>query len=90
MLSQVVECPAVPPINYPITYDMKRILSNWNPDDVTIPPINYDSICRFDFQGEYEKALAYRNAEKPFIVYNVPEVEQTVQSWGILTISMTS
>lgn len=61
---------------------MKRLLDNWNPDDTNIPPMHFNSICRFDYQKEFHKALNYRNAEKPFIVYNVPEVDEVVRKCG--------
>ena len=63
---------------------MKRLLDNWNPDVTDIPPMHFDSICRFDYQTEFNKALNYRNAEKPFVVYNVPEVEEVVKKWSDL------
>jgi hypothetical protein len=63
---------------------MKAILDNWNPDDTTIPPFHYNSLCYFDYQTELHKALNYRNAELPFIVYNTPEVESVVKRWDDL------
>jgi hypothetical protein len=81
---QAIDCPDTPPDNYPITYDMKRLLDNWNPDLTDIPPTHFDSICRFDYQTEFNKALNYRNAEKPFVVYNVPEVDEVVKKWSDL------
>jgi hypothetical protein len=81
---QAIDCPDTPPDNYPITYDMKRLLDNWNPDSTDIPPTHFDSICRFDYQTEFNKALNYRNAEKPFVVYNVPEVDEVVKKWSNL------
>lgn len=74
-------CPPTPPSNYPKTYSMKRLLDNWNPDDTTIPPVHFNSLCRFNYQTEQAKALAYRNAEVPFIVYNHPEVDAVVNKW---------
>jgi hypothetical protein len=81
---QAIDCPDFPADNYPITYDMKRLLDNWNPDVADIPPIHFNSICRFDYQTELNKALNYRNAEKPFVVYNVPEVDEVVKKWSDL------
>ena len=77
-------CPAKPSADYPKTYAMETILRNWNPDDATIPNIHYDSICRFDYQLERDTAAAYRRAEVPFIVYNVPEVDEVVRKWSNL------
>jgi hypothetical protein len=50
-------------------------------DDATVPPFHFDSICRFDYQTEYNKAIAYRDAEVPFIVYNAPEVSEVTERW---------
>ena len=50
-------------------------------DDASVPPFHYDSLCHFDYQSEYDKALAYRKAEVPFVVYNIPEVSAVVAKW---------
>jgi hypothetical protein len=63
---------------------MKYLLENWNPDDTTIPPYHFNSLCYFNYQTEYTKALKYRNAEVPFVVYNVPEVDEVVRRWSDL------
>ena len=63
---------------------MKTVLDNWNPDDTDIPRVHYDSLCHFDYQREFNKAMNYRMAEKPFVVYNIPEVEEVVRKWSDL------
>lgn len=63
---------------------MKDVLDHWNPDDTSIPSFHYNSLCYFNYQTEYQKALNYRNAELPFIVYNIPEVEEVVKKWSDL------
>ena len=62
------------------------LLNNWGPDDTNIPAMHYNSLCYFDYQNpkDYEKALNYRKAEKPFIVYNMPEVNEVVKKWSDL------
>jgi len=67
---------------YPPTVSALDILTNWNPDDATIPPKHYNSLCRFDYQRDYAKALRYRDAEVPFILYNIPEFAKTVEKWN--------
>jgi hypothetical protein len=76
-------CPPTPPSGYPKTYPMKSILDNWNTDDTIIPPIHFNSLCRFDYQSPsgQEKAMAYRKAEVPFLVFNHPEVDAVVGKW---------
>jgi hypothetical protein len=59
---------------------MKLLLDNWNPDDTRIPPVHYDSLCRFNYMTEKNKAEAYRIAEVPFITYNHPEVNEVTTS----------
>lgn len=67
----IYHCPPTPPEDYPRSWPVTDIISNWNPNDVTtIPPSHrevYHSFCIFDYQTQYETALAYRNAEKPFV-----------------------
>jgi hypothetical protein len=78
---EVPDCPPVPPPGYPKTYPMKTLLDNWNPDVTVIPPVHYNALCRINYQTDYAKALAYRDAEVPFIVYGHPEVNAVVEKW---------
>jgi hypothetical protein len=77
-----VNCPDYPEEDYPKEYNIMDIIHNWSPDDTNIPEMHYDSICRFDYQKQKEIATRYRDAEKPFIVYNVPEVDNLVKKWS--------
>jgi hypothetical protein len=61
---------------------MKTLLDNWNPDDTTIPPMHYDSFCRFDFVKDREIIEAYRNAHVPVVITNMPELSQAVRKWS--------
>ena len=60
------------------------LLNNWNPDTTDIPAMHYDSLCHFDFSDSTgrEAAENYRKAELPFVVYNVPEVNEVVNKWS--------
>ena len=58
------------------------MLNNWEIDDTSIPPMHYNSLCYFDYEKDYEKALNYRNADKPFIVYNTPAINSAVEKWS--------
>lgn len=80
--SQRVSCPDFPEKDYPKEYPIMDLLNNWNPDKTDIPPMHYDSICHFDYQTQYDIAERYRNAEKPFVVYNVPAVNNLVKKWS--------
>jgi hypothetical protein len=74
----------IPNPNYPKPYSMIDITNNWNTDSVEIPPFHYDSLCHFDYQNETDlrKAFIYRSAEVPFVVYNIPEVDNIVEKWN--------
>lgn len=65
---------------------MIDITNNWNTDNTEIPAFHYDSICHFDYQNETElaQAFAYRDAEKPFIAYNIPDLDRIVKKWSDL------
>lgn len=77
-------CPDVPEQGYPKAYSIMNITSHWNTDDTEIPPFHFDALCHFDYQDpvENKKAWAYRKAEVPFVVYNMPEVDEVVRKWS--------
>ena len=77
------DCPSTTPKNYPKAYNIKTLTNNWLPDDTVIPPVHYDSLCHFDYQNPIEnaKAFAYRDAEVPFVMYNLPELDTVVKNW---------
>jgi hypothetical protein len=79
-------CPDEPEANYPFEHKLVDIVTNWNPDNTEIPPFHYDSLCHFDYQNkeDYQKAMRYRTAERPFVVYNIPEVNDVVKKWNDL------
>lgn len=84
---EVVDCPPTPDPDYPKAYSMyHEILKNWNADSTVIPAFHYDSLCHFDFQNETQRtiALAYREAERPFIGYNIEEIDNVANKWGDL------
>jgi hypothetical protein len=81
--SWMLDCPEVPPPGYPKAYPIMDIIHNWGPDrPKPIPPKHYASFCRFDYQKDLRKALTYRDAELPFILYNVPEADEVARKWA--------
>jgi hypothetical protein len=66
---------------YPMLFPLTAILSEWNPDVTTPPPTygRYSSLRYFDWQTERSEAEAYRRAEVPFIVRNVPSLVSAVE-----------
>ena len=78
----LLNCPIVPPAGYPRAYPIMDIVTNWSPDRSTpLPQKHYHALCRFDYRRDLEKAMAYREAEVPFVVYNVPAAEEVVRKW---------
>ena len=67
----IFNCPSIPPDDYPRSWPITDIITNWNPNEPTTISPNYrhvyHSLCIFDYQTQYEIALAYRDAEKPFV-----------------------
>ena len=65
---------------------MIDITNNWNTDNTEIPPFHYDTLCHFDYQNqtELDYAYTYREKEVPFVVYNMPEVDDVVKKWNDL------
>mmetsp|Transcript_16398 Transcript_16398/g.32984 ORF Transcript_16398/g.32984 Transcript_16398/m.32984 type:complete len:454 (-) Transcript_16398:13-1374(-) len=81
----VNNCPPTPPENYPISWPALDVLNNWNTDDTTDNHSHrvHQGICRFDAITEHDKALAYRNAEVPFVIRDDPAVLPTVERWNM-------
>ncbi|CAM9184918.1 unnamed protein product, partial [Phaeothamnion confervicola] len=80
---EAFECPPQPAAGYPKEYPIMDVLRHWGTDDAgRVPPKHFLSICRFDYQKEFETAQRYRDAEVPFIVYNVPALDETVKLWA--------
>lgn len=81
----IYDCPATPPSSYPRAWHATDVLSNWNPNEVTTVPPSYreihHAICIFDYQTQYDIALKYRDAEKPFIIRNDPAVTAASKKW---------
>lgn len=76
------DCAKPPTKSYPRKVSIQDIVANWNPDNTTPPTRMYRTICQFDYQKEFHMALIYRNAEVPFQLYNVPEMEEVVHKWS--------
>ena len=77
-------CPAVIPDNYPVQWSVIEVLSNWNPDNTTLPAKIYQGICALDWKDPLQQELAeiYRKAEKPFVLLNHPELWKTAERWS--------
>lgn len=76
------------PPREPSYYPLCDLLLNWSPNDPDIKGFEKSSanpsfFPRFDFSNEeeYNIALQYRKAELPFIVYNLPQLDDTKEKW---------
>jgi len=79
----MLDCPSLPSPNYPKAYPIMDIINNWGPDrPKPVPLKHYLSLCRFDYEKDLEKALIYRDAEVPFILYNQPQAQNVVKKWS--------
>mmetsp|Transcript_25825 Transcript_25825/g.39626 ORF Transcript_25825/g.39626 Transcript_25825/m.39626 type:complete len:553 (+) Transcript_25825:130-1788(+) len=80
----IYNCPDVPPEGYPFAWTLLDVLEHWGPDDPEPNPDRklFQGLCVFDYQTDYEKAVTYREAEKPFVVTNDPQVHNAVYRWN--------
>eukprot|EP01038_Epipyxis_sp_PR26KG_P007811 gene7811-10609_t len=83
---EAVHCPMIPEPGYPKAFSMLDMVNNWNTDNTEIPPVHYDALCHFNYrnQTQLEQVYAYRAAEVPFVVYNIPELDEVVRKWNDL------
>eukprot|EP00039_Didymoeca_costata_P016186 m.286608 g.286608 ORF g.286608 m.286608 type:complete len:716 (-) comp16352_c1_seq28:177-2324(-) len=71
---------------YPKLIPLLDVLKRWPPDEPDlpdIPGIAEGSLARFDYRdpAQRQRALLLRNHEVPFIVTNVPNVDDVVKKW---------
>ncbi len=79
----IYNCPDTPPQNYPYTWNLVGdVLRHWPTDDIQPRSKIHQTLCVFDYARDYDKALAYRKAEVPFVVVNDPEVAEAVERWN--------
>lgn len=79
-----IDCPEHPPEGYPQHYNVMDVIENWPPDDTEPRDNIYQGLCVFDYskEGDYEKAMNYRNAEVPFVMRDDPELLRAVERWA--------
>lgn len=80
----ILRCPDEIPEGYPMHWSVLEVLSNWNPDNTTIPRMIYQGLCALDWKDPGQQTLAqkYREAELPFLLHNHPEIWQTAERWS--------
>lgn len=74
-----------PPIDgmYPRLAPLLGVLQRWNPDDPELPSTFTETLQHFNYSDPAERAAAeaFRNAELPFKVYGVPELDRVTARW---------
>lgn len=73
-----------PSDDYPHLETLEEMLKRWPQDSIDDPPDTIvEHLMHFDYSNEKERemALNYRNAELPFKVYNVPDVDAATIKW---------
>jgi hypothetical protein len=68
---------------YPAYVSLLSVISNWNPDDPDVPNTFIETIQHFNYCDPVERAMArrYRDAEIPFKLHSVPEVNEVSKKW---------
>lgn len=81
----IYNCPDTPPPGYPFEWKLvDQVLHNWPVAQLDeVPSQIYQGLCVFDYRTDYEKAVAYRKAEVPFVVTHDPRIARTVERWSI-------
>lgn len=73
-----------PDETYPKFKNLLDVVTDWNPDNVEIPDIFVETLQHFDYSDPVERSYAekFRDAEVPFKVYNVPNVDEVRRKWS--------
>jgi oxalate decarboxylase/phosphoglucose isomerase-like protein (cupin superfamily) len=73
-----------PADEYPVYDALYDLINEWNPDDPDPPALFRETLQHFNYSDPYEreKAALFRDAEIPFKLYDVPEVEEVVNKWN--------
>lgn len=69
--------------NYPEYKPLLSLIEYWNPDDPDPPTYFNETLQHFNYSNHWERKMAeaYRNAEVPFKIYNVPEFTRATELW---------
>jgi hypothetical protein len=74
---------AQPADDYPQYASLLSTIEAWNPDNPDRPAVFIEKLQHFNYSDPKEREIAgrYRDAEVPFKLYNVPEVDVITQKW---------
>lgn len=70
--------------SYPYYRSLLNIIKDWNPDNPDPPKVFFETLQHFDYSNATEREIAarFRDAEIPFKVYNVPEIDSVSNKWN--------
>jgi len=70
--------------SYPQYTPLLDVIKSWNPDVAEPPERFVETLQHFNYSDPYERKLAeeYRNAEVPFKLYDVPNIDQVRLKWN--------
>lgn len=68
---------------YPQYRSLLSIIEEWNPDDPNIPLVFQETLQHFNYSNPRERKMAeiYRDAEVPFKLYDIPELDEVRRKW---------
>ena len=68
---------------YPNYLNLFDVVTHWNPDNPDPPPVFRETLAHFNYSCPRQRAMAeaYRNAELPFKVYDVPDFDRAAELW---------
>ena len=86
LVSAVVDYPPLvtyPDHTYPQYRSLAEVIEKWSPDDPEVPEHFHETIQMFNYSNKRERdiALSFRQAEVPFKLYDVPEIDKVVDLW---------
>jgi Cupin-like domain len=69
--------------SYPVYAKLLDVITSWNPDNPDAPKDFKETLQHFDYSNPEDMIAAakFRDAEVPFKVYNVPEIEAVAKKW---------
>jgi hypothetical protein len=72
-----------PDKSYPVYSNLMKLVSDWNPDNPEVPEVFTETLQHFNFSDPVQRSYAeqFRNAEMPFKLYDIPNVEEVRQKW---------
>lgn len=75
---------SVPSEGYPVYNTLLNIVETWNPDVADAPEIFTETLQHFNYSDLRERNIAeqFRNAEIPFKLYDIPEIDKVVDLWS--------